>query len=232
MNRLLQGDVGSGKTVVALVSMLMAVEGGYQAALMAPTEILARQHFATITKMLGDLPVQVRYKLLIGLVIPRPIAWISTWSENGVANCAPFSFFNVISEEPPLCIVSFNRRSDGAMKHTLKNIRRTGEFVVNLADEGTANAMHASGEEIPESESEFAKSGLTPVPAVLVKHPRIGEAAASSEGTVAGADLLVDGGYNARPRVSPDGRQGMLDHAAQLHAAGIPFMFREPTRAR
>ena len=130
---------------------------------------------------LASLPALERYKLLIGLVIPRPIAWVSTWSENGVANCAPFSFFNVISEEPPLCIVSFNRRSDGAMKHTLKNIRRTGEFVVNLADEGTANAMHISSAELPETESEFAKTGLTPVPAKLVKHPRIGEAAASLE---------------------------------------------------
>ena len=89
---------------------------------------------------LAKLSQVERYKLLIGLVIPRPIAWISTWSENGVANCAPFSFFNVISEEPPLCIVSFNRRSDGAIKHTLKNIRRTGEFVVNLVDEATADA--------------------------------------------------------------------------------------------
>lgn len=130
---------------------------------------------------LARLPALERYKLLIGLVIPRPIAWVSTWSENGVANCAPFSFFNVISEEPPLCIISFNWRSDGTIKHTLKNIRRTGEFVVNLADEGTANAMHASGAELPESESEFAKSGLTAVPAKLVKHPRIAEAAASFE---------------------------------------------------
>jgi len=130
---------------------------------------------------LSRLPALERYKLLIGLVIPRPIGWVSTWNENGVANCAPFSCFNCISEEPPLCILSFNRRSDGAMKHTLKNIRRTGEFVVNLADEGTANAMHASGDEIPESESEFARSGLTPVPATMVKHPRIGEAAASLE---------------------------------------------------
>ena len=130
---------------------------------------------------LTHLPVLERYKLLIGLVIPRPIAWVSTWSENGVANCAPFSFFNVISEEPPLCIVSFNRRSDGALKHTLKNIRRTSEFVVNLADEGTANAMHASSAELPETESEFVKTGLTPVPAKMVKHPRIGEAAASFE---------------------------------------------------
>jgi flavin reductase (DIM6/NTAB) family NADH-FMN oxidoreductase RutF len=130
---------------------------------------------------LAQLPVLERYKLLIGLVIPRPIAWVSTWSENGVANCAPFSFFNVISEDPPLCILSFNWRSDGAIKHTLKNIRRTGEFVVNLADEGTANAMHLSSTEIPEADSEFAKYGLTPVPAKLVKHPRIGEAAASFE---------------------------------------------------
>ena len=130
---------------------------------------------------LAGLPVQERYKILIGLVIPRPIGWVSTWSENGLANCAPFSFFNVISEEPALCILSFNRRADGAMKHTLKNIRRTGEFVVNLADEGTANAMHASAAEIPENESEFAHAGLTPVPARTVKHPRIAEAAASLE---------------------------------------------------
>jgi flavin reductase (DIM6/NTAB) family NADH-FMN oxidoreductase RutF len=130
---------------------------------------------------LARLPALERYKLLIGLVIPRPIGWVSTWSENGVANCAPFSFFNVISEDPPLCILSFNRRSDGAMKHTLKNIRRTGEFVANLADEPTANAMHASSGEFPETESEFARTGLTPAPAKLVKHPRIAEAAASLE---------------------------------------------------
>ena len=130
---------------------------------------------------LARLPALERYKLLIGLVIPRPIAWVSTWSENGVANCAPFSFFNVISEDPPLCILSFNWRSDREIKHTLKNIRRTGEFVVNLADEATANAMHLTGTELPETESEFGKFGLTPVPAKLVKHPRIAEAAASLE---------------------------------------------------
>jgi len=128
---------------------------------------------------LARLSALERYKLLIGLVIPRPIGWVSTRSANGVANCAPFSFFNVISEEPPLCILSFNRRSDGAMKHTLKNIRRTGEYVVNLVDESTAGAMHASSEEVPETVSEFEKTGLTPVPAKMVQHPRIGEAAAA-----------------------------------------------------
>jgi flavin reductase (DIM6/NTAB) family NADH-FMN oxidoreductase RutF len=131
---------------------------------------------------LAELPARERYKLLIGLVIPRPIAWISTRSANGVANCAPFSFFNVFSEEPPLCVIGINPRdSDGLMKHSLKNIRRTGEFVVNLVDEATANAMHVSSEELPEEESEFEKAGLTQAKAALVQHPRIAEAAACLE---------------------------------------------------
>jgi flavin reductase (DIM6/NTAB) family NADH-FMN oxidoreductase RutF len=131
--------------------------------------------------VLSELPPLERYKLLIGLVIPRPIAWISTRSANGVANCAPFSFFNVFSEEPPLCVIGINPRSDGAMKHSLKNIRRTREFVVNLVDESTANAMHVSSYEFAEEESEFAKTGLSEAPGARVQHPRIAEAAASLE---------------------------------------------------
>src|SRR5690242_7714379 len=104
---------------------------------------------------LSEIPAKERYKLLIGLVIPRPIAWISTLSANGVANCAPFSFFNVFSEDPPLCMVSFNLRSDKEVKHTVRNIRRTGEFVVNLVDEPAANAMHLSSQEFGEDVSEF-----------------------------------------------------------------------------
>jgi flavin reductase (DIM6/NTAB) family NADH-FMN oxidoreductase RutF len=130
---------------------------------------------------LARLRAEERYKLLIGLVIPRPIAWISTRSENGVANCAPFSFFNVFSEDPPLCVIGINPRKDGAMKHTLKNIRRTREFVVNLVDEATANAMHISSYEFAEDVSEFEKTGLTPTPAMTVQHPRIAEAAACLE---------------------------------------------------
>lgn len=156
--------------------------------------------------LLEKLPPLERYKLLIGLVIPRPIAWVSTWSEGEIANCAPFSFFNVISEDPPLCILSFNHRADGAIKHTLKNIYRTGEFVVNLADEGTANAMHASGAEIPESESEFARFGLTPVPAKAVRHPRIAEAAASLECRV-----------ERRIQFGPE-REMVVGHVLLIHA--------------
>ena len=122
-----------------------------------------------------------RYKLLVGLVFPRPIALVSTRSENGVANCAPYSFFNAICEDPMLLILSFSRRSDGKMKHTLANLLRTGEFVVNLVDEAIANGMHVSADEIPEEESEFAAAGFTPAPCVEVKHPRIAEAPASFE---------------------------------------------------
>jgi flavin reductase (DIM6/NTAB) family NADH-FMN oxidoreductase RutF len=131
--------------------------------------------------VLAELDPHERYKLLIGLVIPRPIAWISTRSANGVANCAPFSFFNIFSEDPPLCVIGINPRKDGALKHSLVNIRRTREFVVNLVDEATANAMHVSSYEFPEEVSEFDKTGLTPVPAVRVQHPRIAQAAACLE---------------------------------------------------
>jgi len=130
---------------------------------------------------LADLTALERYKLLVGLVFPRPIAWISTVNEAGVNNCAPYSFFNVFSEDPPLLMVSFGPRQDGAEKHSLKNIRRTGEFVVNLVEEATANAMHASSAEIPEDESEFELAGLTPLPAQLVSHPRIAEASVCFE---------------------------------------------------
>lgn len=129
----------------------------------------------------ATLPIQERYKLLASLVIPRPIAWISTVNAAGVNNCAPYSFFNAFAEDPPLCMISFGPRQDGLAKHTLKNIQDTGEFVVNLVDEATANAMHVSAEEIPEEESEFEKTGLTPVPALRVRHPRIAEAPVSFE---------------------------------------------------
>ncbi len=130
---------------------------------------------------LAELLPRERYKLLTGLVIPRPIAWISTVNGAGVNNCAPFSFFNVFSDEPPLLMVGFGRRADGGEKHTLKNIRRTGEFVVNLVDEAHANAMHRSSTEYDEEESEFQATGLVPEPALLVGHPRIAGAAASFE---------------------------------------------------
>jgi len=127
---------------------------------------------------------RTRYKMLAALVIPRPIAFISTRSENGVANCAPFSFFNVVSSDPPLLVINIGTREDGGAKHSLKNILRTGEFVVNLVDEATANGMHLASSELPEDESEFDKAGFTPVESKVVKHPRIAESPAAFECTL------------------------------------------------
>lgn len=130
---------------------------------------------------LADLTMQERYKIIVGLIVPRPIAWVSTVNAAGVNNCAPYSFFNAFSEEPPLCVLGFGRRPDDLTKHSLDNILATNEFVVNLVDEATANAMHVSSENIPEGESEFTLAGVTPTPASVVRHPRIKEAVAGFE---------------------------------------------------
>jgi flavin reductase (DIM6/NTAB) family NADH-FMN oxidoreductase RutF len=129
----------------------------------------------------AGLALQERYKLLTALVIPRPIALVSTRNENGIANCAPYSYFNAVCEDPMLVVLSFNLRSDGVRKHSLENILRTNEFVVNLVDEGIANGMHISSSEYAEEESEFAAAGFTPAPCRVVQHPRIAEAPASFE---------------------------------------------------
>jgi len=130
---------------------------------------------------ISDLDLSSKYKLLTGLIFPRPIGLVSTISENGVNNCAPFSWFNAICEDPPLIYLSFNTRTDGRIKHTLENILRTKEFIVNLVDESIANGMHLSSHEYPIDVSEFDECGFTSEPGLTVKHPRIKEAPASLE---------------------------------------------------
>jgi flavin reductase (DIM6/NTAB) family NADH-FMN oxidoreductase RutF len=129
----------------------------------------------------AQLSEHERYKLLTGLVFPRPIALVSTRNANGVANCAPYSFFNAMCEGPMLVILSFGARSDGKLKHSLANILRTGEFVVNLVDEVIANGMHLSSTEYGEEVSEFEVAGFTEAACREVQHPRIAEAPASFE---------------------------------------------------
>jgi flavin reductase (DIM6/NTAB) family NADH-FMN oxidoreductase RutF len=127
------------------------------------------------------LALQERYKLLTAMVFPRPIALVSTRSENGTANCAPYSFFNAMCEDPVLVVLSFGPRSDGLRKHSLENILRTQEFVVNLVDEGIANGMHLSSSEYDEDQSEFEAAGFTSAPCRIVRHPRIAQAPVSFE---------------------------------------------------
>jgi len=101
-----------------------------------------------------------RYKLMASLIVPRPIALVTTLGANGVANAAPFSMFNMVGEDPPILMVSINRLSDGRLKDTAANILHSGEFVVHMSDEPLAAKMHACGESFPSDVSELAAVGL------------------------------------------------------------------------
>lgn len=123
-----------------------------------------------------------RYKLMASLIVPRPIALVTTVDEAGVVNAAPFSMFNMVGEEPPLVMLSVNHRnSQGRLKDTASNILRSREFVVHLPDEAIAQAMHACAVEAPAGVSELDLSGLTPVPSRTVAVPGIAEAPVAFE---------------------------------------------------
>ena len=121
------------------------------------------------------------YAMLVSLVTPRPIAWVTTLNENGAVNAAPFSFFNALGGNPPIIGFAPGDREDGSPKDTARNIRRTHDFVVNLVDEVTAEAMNRTSASLPYGVSELEQAGLTAVPSSVVGAPRIGEAPASLE---------------------------------------------------
>lgn len=123
---------------------------------------------------------QLVYKLLTGTVIPRPIGWISTVDENGTFNLAPYSFFNAFSADPPHVIFGSGRRP-GANKDTVSNIMETGEFVVNMVSESTADAMNITATETGPEIDEFKLANLTPVPSEVVAAPRVGESLVNFE---------------------------------------------------
>jgi flavin reductase (DIM6/NTAB) family NADH-FMN oxidoreductase RutF len=125
-----------------------------------------------------------RYKLMASLIVPRPIALVTTLSENGTVNAAPFSMFNMLGEEPPIVMISINRLADGTLKDTAVNIAQRREFVVHLSDEAMAEKMHRCGERLPPDVSELAAVGLTPVPSTHVAPPRIEEAPVAFECTL------------------------------------------------
>ena len=122
------------------------------------------------------------YKLMVGVIVPRPIAFVSTVSADGTRNLAPFSFFTGISANPPvICFSPMVRASDGARKDTLRNVEAVREFVVNAVSEGFAEKMNICSAEFPPEVDEFEVSGLTPVASDLVKPPRVQESHISME---------------------------------------------------
>ena len=121
------------------------------------------------------------YAVLASLVTPRPIAWVTTLSPDGVVNAAPFSFFNVLGGNPPILGFCPGDRADGTPKDTARNIRLTHEFVVNLVDEEVAEAMNRTAAALPYGVSELQSAGLTTAASSAVKPPRIAESPASLE---------------------------------------------------
>lgn len=116
------------------------------------------------------------YKLMIGMIVPRPIAFVSTVDAAGVRNLAPFSYFTGCSTNPPVvCFCSAVRSGPQAQKDTLLNIEATGEFVVNIVSEEFAEQMNMTSAEAAPDVDEFVLSGLTPLPSDLVRPARVGE---------------------------------------------------------
>ena len=121
------------------------------------------------------------YRLMISVIVPRPIAWVSTQSADGVLNAAPFSYFQALGSKPPMLMVAIGNRRTGEPKDTRLNIEATGEFVVNIVGEENGQAMVDTSIGHPYGVSEFDEVGLTAVPSQIVAPPRIGESRVSME---------------------------------------------------
>ncbi|QJP10620.1 flavin reductase family protein [Pseudomonas multiresinivorans] len=113
------------------------------------------------------------YRWLASTVTPRPIAWVSTLSQEGQSNLAPFSFFQVISDSPPTLLVNTSVRDDGSVKDTLRNVRETGELVIHLVSAAQADAMNTTAAWLPHGVSEIEHAGIATVPSERVAPPRV-----------------------------------------------------------
>ena len=159
------------------------------------------------------------YKLLIGCVVPRPIAWVSTVAADGVNNLAPFSFFMGVCQEPPTIAFSSSPRA-GDRKDTVRNAQHTGDFVVNVVDDDRAEQMNLTSGDYPADVDEIALTGLTALPSVKVRAPRVAEAPINLECRVSqviqvgrGPNNLVLGEivhFHVRDDIY-DGRTGRVD---------------------
>ena len=130
---------------------------------------------------LATLSPQDAYKLLRGVVTPRPIALVTTTDGNGRVNAAPFSFFNAIAFDPCMVVLGLEARPDGSRKDTGRNIRDSAQFVVNIVDEALASAMNLCSTPLPPDESELDLAGLATAPSVTVDPPRLVAAPACLE---------------------------------------------------
>jgi len=196
----------------------------------------------------ANLEITERYKLQIGAIVPRPIAWVSTRSESGVDNLAPFSFFSGIASEPYSLLLCPSNKPDGSEKDTLANASATGEFVVNIVTESQASLMSATAEALPGGQSEFDLASVERTPGVVVAPPRVTGAPVSFECRVLeiirlapckpnGGNVLIgeivlvhvdDEIIDERHRIDPAklaaiGRMAGLTYCSTRHRTDIPF---------
>ncbi|HXX21362.1 MAG TPA: flavin reductase family protein [Candidatus Acidoferrum sp.] len=130
------------------------------------------------------IPAREAYKLLVSTVTPRPIAWVVSQDANGHLNAAPFSFFNVLSGDPPVVGIGIGSHEPGRPKDTRRNIRDTREFVVNLVSEEVAEVMNITAIEFEAGVDELAEAQLTTLPSVHVRPPRIAVSPVAMECTL------------------------------------------------
>jgi flavin reductase (DIM6/NTAB) family NADH-FMN oxidoreductase RutF len=144
----------------------------------------------------AQLDRRAAYKLMISLIVPRPIAWVSTISPHGSLNLAPFSYFNGISSHPPIVMIAVGARR-GERKDTWRNIEQTREFAISVVVPELVDAMVLSSGEFPPEVDEFKEAGVTPIDSTRIKPPRIAESPVSLECTlekiveVAGSALIL-----------------------------------------
>jgi flavin reductase (DIM6/NTAB) family NADH-FMN oxidoreductase RutF len=138
------------------------------------------------------LEEDARYRLLTALVIPRPIAWITTRNDDGSVNLAPYSFFNVLGNTPPIVAFGPSEKSDGVRKDTARNILERGDFVVHIADRELAEQVQKSAARLPYGVSEVEALGLNLMPSTTVATPRLKEAKVALECTFEKTVVLGD----------------------------------------
>ena len=151
----------------------------------------------------SDHQVHEIYKLMVGLIVPRPVALVSTIDKDGVPNVAPFSFFSGVGSNPPTVLFCPTLRSSGDnRKDTLRNVEQTGEFVINIVSDSIAAATNATAADVGPEVDEFLLAGLTAIPGEVVNVPRVAESPAQFEckllqivftGNVPGAGVVVIG---------------------------------------
>lgn len=129
----------------------------------------------------SDLSPREIYKILIGTVVPRPIAWVTTASTDGLVNAAPYSFFNCLSADPPILALGVENWADMRFKDTAHNIRMTEEFTVNIVADALVEAMNITAIPFPSHINELEQAGLTTIAGANVKCPRIAEAPVAFE---------------------------------------------------